>query len=163
VFFIWLSLTLLAAIYFITSRLVSFDPELKLSGENSHSIINQIREIDELKTVNLSNTIIHFTSNNCSCSQFSEEHKLSINKDAEVENFTVININISDKLSTIIPSTPSILILSEVEDLLYFGPYSIGLACSESNGYVETVMKNYAQGYTSDLVISDAKGCYCNV
>jgi len=163
VFFLWLGLTLLAAIYFITVRLTSFDPNMNLVGRDSSSVIRQIRKIEELESVNLSNTIIHFTSNNCSCTQYSREHKTSINKKAKLDGFSVININLPSGLLTIIPSTPSILILSEAESLLYFGPYSVGLACSQSNGYVESVLQNYAQGFNSDLIISDVKGCYCNI
>lgn len=163
VFSLWLVLTLIAAIYFITGRLTSFDPSMKIMGKNSRFVIEQIQEIDALKGVNLSNTIIHFTSNDCSCTEFSNEHKASINQKAKLDDFNVINVNLPADALTVIPSTPSILIVSEIEDLLYFGPYSVGLACSQSNGYVETVLQNYAKGFNTDLVISDAKGCYCNV
>jgi len=163
VFFIWIFFTLLAAIYFISNRLVLFDPKMKLSGVDSGLVIEQIREIKQLKNVDLVNTIIHFTSKDCSCTEYSQEHKVSINKKAKADDFNIINIHLAADLRTIIPSTPSILIVSELEELLYFGPYSIGLACSQSNGYVETVLQNYAQGYGSDLIINDAKGCYCNV
>lgn len=162
-FFLWLGLTLIAAIYFISSRLTPFDPSMKLLEADSRSIIEQIREIEELKNIKLSNTIVHFTSNDCSCTQYSEEHKASINKKARVDGFNIININLPSDLLTIIPSTPAILIIDKVEELLYFGPYSVGLACSESNGYVEVVLQNYAQGYNSDLVISEVKGCYCHI
>lgn len=161
--FLWLGLTILAAMYFIKSRLTLFDPDMNLLESDSSSFIQQVKEIEELKNVNLSKTIIHFTSNNCACTQYSKEHKTSINKVANADGFTIININLPPDLMTIIPSTPSILILNEVEELLYFGPYSLGLACTQSNGYVEIVLKNYAQGYNSDLIISDVKGCYCNL
>jgi len=163
VFFLWLGLTFVAAIYFISGRLTPFDPDMKLVGEDNHSIIQHIRKIEELQSGKLSNTIIHFTSRDCSCTQYSEEHKASINKKAKLDGFKVINIDLPSDLYTIIPSTPSILIIDKVEELLYFGPYSVGLACSESNGYVEIVLQNYAQGYNSDLVISDVKGCYCHI
>lgn len=163
VFIIWLVFTMLAAIYFISGRLVDFDPEHKLSGKTSALVMQELREIGQLKNVNLSDTIIHFTSPNCSCSQYSEEHKRAINKQAEHEGFNVINVNLPANLSTIIPSTPSIMIVSDTQDLIYLGPYSIGLACTESNGYVETVMNNYIKGYRSDLILSDAAGCYCNL
>jgi hypothetical protein len=163
VFFIWLALTLIAAIYFISNRLIPFDPNMKLLRVNKISLVKEIKQINKLKNVNLSNTIIHFTSNDCSCTQYSEEHKASINKKVKLDGFNIININLPSDLLTIIPSTPAILILDSKEELLYFGPYSVGLACSESNGYVEAVLQNYAQNYNSDLVISDVKGCYCNI
>jgi hypothetical protein len=136
---------------------------MKLSGAKSISIIKQVKKIKELEKINLSNTIIHFTSDDCSCAQYSEEHKASINKKVKLNGFNIININLPSDSLTIIPSTPSILITGRLEKLLYFGPYSIGLACSESNGYVETVLQNYAQSYNSDLIISNVKGCYCNI
>ena len=162
-FFLWLIFTLIAAIYFIQNRLAQFDPELNLNGNSRYSLISQIRELELLKETDLSNTIIHFTSNDCSCTQYSVDHKLSIDKIAKRDGFKVININLSQDLHTIIPSTPAILIVDKQQELLYFGPYSVGLACSESNGYVETVLKNYAKGYHSNLIISDVKGCYCNL
>lgn len=162
-FFLWLVLTFIAAIYFISSRLTLFDPQMKLTGKDSHFVIKQLKQSVELMDVDLRNTIIHFTSNNCACSQYSEEHKESINNQAKLAGFNVININLAADFLTIIPSTPAILILNEIENLLYFGPYSTGLACSESNGYVETVLKNYAKGFNSDLMITDVKGCYCNI
>ncbi|WP_420839699.1 DUF6436 domain-containing protein [Colwellia maritima] len=46
--------------------------------------------------------------------------------------------------------------------VFYLGSYSIGLSCSVLNGYVCSVLQNYAQGYNSNLIISDAKGYYCH-
>jgi|TARA_R110000787_G_C13432070_1_gene445668 hypothetical protein len=163
VFVLWLVLTLAAANYFIAGRLMSFDPNMKLSGQDSSTVIKQVRAISALKNVNLNHAIIHFTSDECSCTQYSDEHKRAINEQAKSDGFYVININLPTDLLTIIPSTPAILITGGKEELLYFGPYSAGLACSASNGYVETVLQNYAQGFNSDLVISDVKGCYCNI
>lgn len=163
VFFLWLGLTLIAAIYFISNRLVPFDPNMKLLRVDSISIIKEIKKIEELKNISLSNTIIHFTSDNCSCTKYSEDHKASINKKVKLDGFNIININLPSDSSTIIPSTPAILIVDSKEELLYFGPYSVGLSCSESNGYIEDVLQNYAKNYNSDLVISDVKGCYCNI
>lgn len=163
VFFIWLIFTLAAAIYFISGRLVDFDPEKKLTGISPTLVIQKLREIDKLKNLSLNNTIIHFTSNNCSCTQYSEDHKKDINKQAEIDGFKVVNVNLTANSSKIIPSTPAILIVNELEEILYFGPYSIGLACSASNGYVETVMQNYAKGYSASLIINEADGCYCNL
>lgn len=160
---LWLGLTFFAANYFISGRLMPFDPNMRLSGQDSLAVIKQVREIAALNKVDLSKTIVHFTSNECSCTQYSDAHKQAIDKQAKSDGFTVININLPSDLLTIIPSTPAILITGVVEELLYFGPYSAGLACSESNGYVEAVLQNYAQGYNSDLVISDVKGCYCNI
>ena len=163
IFVLWLTFTLAAAIYFISGRLVKFDPEGKLSGKSSPFVMQELRKIEQLKNVNLSDTIIHFTSADCSCTQYSEEHKSAINKQAGQDGFNVINVSLPAHLSSIIPSTPAILIVSNTQKLLYLGPYSIGLACTQSNGYVETVLQNYAKGYSTNLILNEAKGCYCNI
>jgi len=163
VFVLWLSFTLAAAIYFISGRLVTFDPDAKLSGKNSQYVIQELKAMGQLQGVDLSNTIIHFTSENCFCTQYSEDHKRDINQQAGLDGFDVVNIHLPAHLDSIIPSTPSILIVNKDQELLYFGPYSIGLACSASNGYVETVMQNYAKGYSASFIMNDASGCYCNL
>jgi len=163
VFFLWLAFTLAAAIYFISARLVKFDPDGKLSNKNSRVVIQQLKEMGELEGIDLSDTIIHFTSDSCSCTQYSEDHKRDINQQAGLDGFDVVNIHLPANLESIIPSTPSILIVNKDEDLLYFGPYSIGLACTASNGYVETVMQNYAKGYSAPFIMNEATGCYCNL
>jgi hypothetical protein len=162
VFVCWLIGTIVAAAYFISGRLQPFDPELKLSTKNSIALLEQLNEIDQLKGVDVNNTIIHFTSDDCSCTQFSHDHKQSINLQADIDGFKVINVNLPDHVASLIPSTPAILIIGQEKTLLYFGPYSIGLACTQSNGYVETVLQNYAKGYAASLIINDASGCYCH-
>lgn len=156
-------LTIAAAIYFINGRLADFDPEQTLSGTDPVSWMQKIREIDQLKGQDLSNTIVHFTSQNCSCTQYSDNHKGEINQRASVEGFNVINVIVSEKVAALVPSTPAILITDQQQKLLYFGPYSAGLACSASNGYVETVLGNYAKGYSASLMVNDTSGCYCHL
>ena len=84
-------------------------------------------------------------------------------KEYEGDGFEVVNANITPDDFTLLPSTPSILIVNEVGKLIYLGPYSAGLACSESNGYVELVLKNNAKGYSSNMIVNDLEGCYCNL
>lgn len=160
---IWLLFTVIAAIYFISGRLVAFDPESKLSAKSGNFVIEELKRIDQLKGIDLSDTIIHFTSENCSCTQYSEAHKKEINIKAGKDGFNIINVSLPANLITIVPATPAILVVDKAEQLLYFGPYSIGLACSESNGYIETVLQNYGKGYSASLIINDATGCYCNL
>jgi len=163
VFFTWLTFTIAAAIYFMSARLVTFDPEEKLSGKNSKAVIEALKKMEQLEGVDLSNTIIHFTSEHCFCTQYSEAHKRDINQQAGLDGFNVVNVHLPEHLESIVPSTPSILIVNKDQELLYFGPYSIGLACTASNGYVETVMQNYAKGYSAPFIIKEASGCYCNL
>ena len=159
----WLTFVLVAAVYFIRIRLVPFDPNKKLKGIESELIVNQISQIESLVNKKLSNTIIHFTSTGCHCTQFSETHKKTINNSAESDGFNIINVRLDPKhLNSIIPSTPAVLLVDKLGGLLYFGPYSQGLACSESNGLIEIVLNNYQKGFSSKLIMNEAEGCYCN-
>lgn len=163
VFAVWIIGTLVAASYFISGRLIEFDPSARLSGKSNATVMKQLSNIEQLKNIDLSNTIIHFTSDNCFCTEYSEDHKKQINQQAGVDGFKVVNVHLPDKFSNIIPSTPAILLVSKSKDLLYFGPYSVGLACTQSNGYVETILQNYKKGFASSIILKEASGCYCNL
>ncbi|WP_413699741.1 DUF6436 domain-containing protein [Psychromonas sp. KJ10-10] len=63
----------------------------------------------------------------------------------------------------IIPSTPSVAIISNMGEVIYYGPYGQGIACSQTAGYAQTMLKNYLKGYIGNVVIKDAKGCYCSL
>jgi len=123
--------------------------------------LKQIQSLPSLRQQNLANTIIHFTSKGCDCTQFSDEHKQQIDTQGIKDSFRVINIELAP--GAIIPSTPAILIVDKLGELMYLGPYSKGLSCSKTAGYVELVMNNYQQGFNTRLVVSQAQGCYCHV
>lgn len=162
VFVVWLAFIILAAKYFVYDRLVDFDPHNKLSG-SPNTIISQINAELSLNNKPLKNTIIHFTSDNCACSSYSTDHKNIINRQATDHNFSVMNVELTKQQNSIIPSTPAILILDDKGELVYLGPYAEGLDCSVSNSIVDVVLKNYSRGFNSNLVINNAKGCYCNI
>lgn len=157
---LWLSLVFVAAVYFISKRIAAFDPNLTLLNTQHASIMAQVKKIPGLEATNLSDTIVHFTQQGCHCTRFSDQHKQQINRSANEDNFNVLNIELS--ADSIIPSTPAILIVDKLGQLMYLGPYSKGLECTKTNGFVELVLNNYQQGFNSKLVVSQAQGCYCN-
>ncbi|NRA52564.1 MAG: hypothetical protein HRU23_00270 [Gammaproteobacteria bacterium] len=159
----WLMLVVLAAVYFIRLRLVSFDPDQMLKGIESDLFISEIKRLAGLDNEKLSNTVIHFTAPNCHCTQFGEAHKKAINTSAMSQGFNIVNVQLDPTdLNTIIPSTPAVLLVDKLGQLLYFGPYSQGLACSQSNGFIETALNNYKIGLSAKLILSETQGCYCN-
>lgn len=162
-FICWILGTLIAAVYFVNARLVPFDPNKTLLNVDSHELLAKIKDTELLKGYNLKNTLVHITSSNCDCSSYSNEHKISINKQAAIDGFNVLDINIATNVKEVFPSTPAALITDEEGQLIYFGPYSEGLACASSNGLIELVMNNYKKGFNSRLIFSESKGCYCNV
>ena len=173
---IWLSFTVLAFSYFIQDKLVNFDADHKLINiehkELAPHLLSLIEEaipniadgngnrVDD-NMGNMGNTIIHFSQPNCDCQQYSEAHIKDIDKLALNNNFNIKKI-VVDK-DTIIPATPSVAIIDNTGDVIYFGPYGQGIACSQTSGYAQTMLNNYVQGYSANIVIKEAKGCYCAV
>ncbi len=162
-FVLWLAATLFAAHYFISARLVAFDPDNRLISVNSSELIEQMAQLSVLEDNELTNTLIHITSENCACSIYSKKHKQDVSQQAKAQGLSVLNVNLPETYNSIIPSTPAALIIDNTGQLIYFGPYSEGLACSSSNGYIELAMQNYQQGYSANLIVADSKGCYCKV
>ena len=160
---LWLLGIVIASRYFIDSRLVTFDPQQKLTGLSNERIVEQVSHIKALAGTDLRNTIVHFTTPGCSCDQFSVEHKAGINYQAKLDGFKVINLELDPTQSSLIPSSPAVLVLDELGKLIYLGPYSIGLSCTQSNGYIELALANYKKGFNSKLIINQASGCYCNI
>ena len=156
--FIWLSLTVAGFAYFIDSRLVSFNVDNKLSGLAHQELASSLKQYIE-PTAN--NTVLHFYQTDCECQQFSEGHIQDINNIANDNNFSIKNIDIKDHL--LVPATPSVAILNNRGDVVYFGPYGEGLACSQTSGYAQTILNNFLKGYAANLIIRDAQGCYCKV
>jgi hypothetical protein len=162
VFVLWLILIVIAAKYFLFDSLAVFDPQNKLA-QDSTAIISQIKSDLAIKSIPSKKTIIHFTSDDCSCSILSIPHKTIINKKATNNDFEVRNIVLTKENNNVIPSTPAVLVLDEVGELIYLGPYAEGLECSVDNSMVDIVLENYIKGFNANLVINDAKGCYCNM
>lgn len=170
---VWLSFTVLAFSYFIQGRLVNFDADHKLRDIEHQELAPHLISFIEAAIPNIadgendvvdhsiSNTIIHFSQPNCDCQQYSEAHIKDIDKLALNNNFNIKKI-VVDK-DTIIPATPSVAILDNLGDVIYFGPYGQGIACSQTSGYAQTMLNNYVQGYSANIVIKEAKGCYCAV
>ena len=59
----------------------------------------------------------------------------------------------------VIPSTPSVAFADKKGGILYFGPYGLGLGCSDTVGYAKTMLGNYLKGYSANILVKDAKGC----
>lgn len=151
----WLSATIAVFIYLTQQRLVVFDPHHQLLNTSSKIILDQLPELP-------ARSVVHFYDNRCSCTNRTRTHQAAINKLATAQGFTVVNIKLSDNaIAPSIPAVPAIAIVGDNNDLLYAGPYATGLDCSENNSLVDVVLHNFAQGFSTPTIISDARGCYC--
>ncbi|WP_434339700.1 DUF6436 domain-containing protein [Motilimonas cestriensis] len=158
---LWIMSTLIAAIYFIGARLVDFDPTGKLRQQDSQDFALSLLKQIQLDPLNMGNTIIHFTASGCVCNSYSQAHKQSLNQQAISDGYQVINLTMTAALRELVPATPAALVMSNKGKLVYFGPYSEGLACSSSNSLIELAINNYNKGFNPKLIIDKAKGCYC--
>ncbi|TWX57706.1 DUF6436 domain-containing protein [Colwellia hornerae] len=158
---VWIAFTLSAFGYLIKDRLVDFDESNKLAGIEYQQLSGYL--LPYAKPVNRlgQNTLLHFSTPSCECQQYSEKHIENLNKLAGANNFVIKNVVINEH--NIIPSTPSVALIDESGDVVYFVPYGQGLACSQTAGYAQTMLNNYLKGYTANIVVKEAKGCYCNV
>jgi len=157
----WITFTLFAFGYFIQDRLVSFDSKEKLKGVEHQELSAHLAPYSIQEGNKGKQTVLHFSTPNCDCQTYSDKHIQEINELADEHNFTIKNIEIYEH--DVIPSTPSIALMDESGEVVYFGPYGQGLACSETSGYAQTILNNYLKGYSDNIVIKEAKGCYCSV
>jgi hypothetical protein len=162
---VWLSFTVAAFTYFISDRLVKFDFENKLENINHQQLARSLKPYVKVfqKNKKIGNTVVHFSKSNCKCQKYSEQHIQDINKIAIENEFNIINVVVGNGKYNIIPATPSVAIMTTMGEIIYFGPYGQGLACAQTLGYAQTVLNNFIQGYNANIIIKDAKGCYCRV
>ncbi|MFT6900264.1 MAG: hypothetical protein ACJAXS_000426 [Colwellia sp.] len=158
---VWIVFTLSAFSYFVKGRLVDFDKSNKLTGIDYQEISNDFTRYTHQEKKAGRTTLLHFSTISCDCQVFSEKHIQDLNKIANANHFIIKNIIVEQH--NIIPSTPSVALIDESGEVVYFGPYGQGLACSKTTGYAQTMLNNYLKGYNANIVVKEAKGCYCNV
>lgn len=155
---IWIGVTIAAFAYFIDSKLIDFNDNNKSNYLDRHKLADSLKKyIEPTKR----STVLHFKQPDCQCQQFSEAHIKNINDIASENNFNVKTITIEG--DALLPATPSVAILNNLGEIVYFGPYGEGLACSQTNGFAQAMLTNFIKGYSADLIIEEAKGCYCKV
>jgi len=150
---------LVAFVYFTSTRLVHFAPTGRLSQLQPSEMRSFNRNGETIFLSENKLTVFHLLAPNCHCNNLNSDHINSINHLADSLNFNIKQITVEQ--SDIIPSLPAILVTSKRGKLLYLGPYSQGLSCSKSSSFVETVLTNFKAGYSSELMVDEAKGCYC--
>jgi hypothetical protein len=157
----WLLFTIVAFSYFINKDLVLFDGSEKLKNLTTHEIAKHFERYIVKENATPSTTILHFSNESCRCNQFSQKHVNDINTIALINHINILSITINE--DQLIPSIPSVAIIDQLGELIYFGPYGEGLSCSKTSGFAKTILKNHIKGYSANLVVNKAKGCYCTI
>ena len=166
----WLVFTVVAFAYLVQDKVVSFDSEQKLQYVSNKQLSRAILQftqshpkvlLESKPPVALKSSIVHFSAPGCSCQQYSEQHIEAINSLASEYQIDVVHVEL--EAHDMIPSTPSVAIVDNLGDIVYFGPYGQGLYCTQTSGYAQTILNNLVKGYVANLIVKQAKGCYCQM
>jgi hypothetical protein len=162
---VWCIACLTGLLFLSVSQLVDFDPESKLSlaisdVEFEQNFINQLQN----KYSSIDQTIIHFSDDNCFCDSIAQNHIARLSNDMSDNGFRNIYVDIetSPEFAHFIPSTPAIAIIGALRELIYLGPYSEGYGCLKGTGLLDALLPKIKSSIAENtILITDAKGCYC--
>jgi len=156
----WIVFTAAMFVFFTLETLHDFDPEHKLKNVNESKLVQQVSDLTGLPVSELANTVVNFYKEDCACHRVSQSHITALNDKTTNANHTFLNVKVDRGAP--IPATPSVMIIGDDTDIIYLGPYGEGLDCAQTDGYASTIYNNHLLGYSANLIITQAQGCYCN-
>lgn len=191
VIIVWFALATVAVFWVSLTSKADFDPNLSLSQEimslefeakllsalplttlvsapKSHLAANYNIALP-LNESAQQTTLYHFTQGECYCELLAKNHQSTLQSwsaDVGVKNI-FIDLKAYPHLTRFIPSTPSVLAVSNKNELIYLGPYSRGSGCFTNSGMVDAYLvdwlsKDQAENKTPRAIIdTESKGCYC--
>ena len=164
--FIWFVVLFMALMYMTTERLVDFDPETRLLDNSTEATFYaDIRSFLKSNYGSIKGRAFHISDDDCFCQMVAGAHIADVKKIVENETMENVLISLEDapEISNFVPSVPAIIIYNDQEELIYVGPYSTGYLCTTGNGLVEDLIPKMNQSVENPVVMSLARGCYCNV
>lgn len=150
-------------------NLKAFDPHARLHDNMRQlSFDNKVKQLLEQKGITTSNTVLHFSDDDCVCNFIAQPHIDSVKVLAEHSAKQNVDVFFADvaEMSDIVPSVPAVAVFDETGNLQYLGPYSTGMYCSPNQGIVEPFIRGKEGGVSSTAgatIIAEARGCYCSV
>ncbi|WP_372767766.1 DUF6436 domain-containing protein [Pseudoalteromonas sp.] len=157
---------MIGLLFLSTKQVTSFDHQ----GELSRLAMDTGFDVDFVNQVfeelgDVSGAVIHFGTEDCFCLKVAEEHVNSIKLLATKMDYKNYNIQLDKQLKLKLPSVPAVAVINKQSSLSYLGPYSTGMFCAEGKGLVEPYLLNSStkQNFFGAAIITDAKGCYCNL
>lgn len=146
------------------SKLVVFDPQQKLLMQSMTSDFDQ-KFAHSLKTYagELSNTLVHFRAGSCICETLVESHSEQLTRRLSVSGYRALTINLEHNpaIAAYIPSTPAVAVFNEAQQLVYLGPYAVGLGCFTDDSLIATITQYLNIAYLGAHINADVSGCYC--
>lgn len=157
---VWVAFTILAFRYFTFERLIDFDLEGQLQGTNTGTFRELLSQEYFSGLALPANSIINFINPECGCNKVTQIHINGLVKSAHTQHMSVLNMQ--PNRSSLVTSTPSVVITDSNSEVVYFGPYGAGLGCSNTEGLAQTIFDNYIKGFSANMIVADVKGCYCH-
>ncbi len=164
--FAWVVILFIALMYFTTERLVDFDPDSKLLDSSTDpEYFARLKSTLKSRYASVKSRAFHISDENCFCQMIAGAH-ISDVSDIVVEE-TMENVSVAldevPEIADYLPSVPAIILYNDREQLLYIGPYSTGYLCTTGNGLVEDLIPRMNEPVERSVVMSLARGCYCNL
>lgn len=154
---LWLMFVIAALAYFQLGQLKPFDENNMLNQVNWFSQFKSQLVWQKQDTAQL----VIITKDNCGCTIQAKPHLFALQGFANNQDVDVQTFKLNNQLTSVIPATPAAVLIDKNGELVYAGPLSEGLACSQGSGFVEMAINNLKAGFNSSLLITDTKGCYC--
>ena len=164
--FAWFVLIFAGLMYFTTERLVDFDPQAALldnATEQSFYIELDTFLTEQFGTV--AGRAFHIADDGCFCQMVAGAHVADVKDLITSEAMENVSVSLSDqpRLKDFLPSVPAVIIYNTEAELIYVGPYSTGYLCTTGNGLVEDLIPKMTEAVSDPVVMSLARGCYCNI
>ena len=164
--FAWFVVIFTALMYFTTERLVDFDPHATLLDKATKpSFYVELDAFFSEQFGSVSGRAFHVSDEACFCQTIADAHVMSVKELVVSETMENVSVSLSEYrgLQNFLPSVPAVIIYNTEAELIYVGPYSTGYLCSTGNGLVEALIPQMKQSASEPVVMSLARGCYCNI
>ena len=146
------------------TKLQLFDPQQKLLMHSMKSSFElNFTERLQVHSGQLTKTVVHFRTGKCICENLVESHSDELASNLSASGYKNLTVDLADlpDMTRYIPSTPAVAVFNESHQLLYLGPYSVGLGCFTDNSLINTITRYTLTRYLGAHINADVEGCYC--
>jgi len=161
---VWISMVLVLLKIIEITKLQPFDPQQKLFTQSmSTDFETNFSSVLRTYSGELRNTAVHFRTGNCICESLAQNHSDELASNLSNSGYKNLTLKLDEltEINAYIPSTPAVAIFNEFQQLIYLGPYSIGLGCFTDNSLVATISRYLSATYLGAQINSAVEGCYC--
>jgi hypothetical protein len=191
-FSFWIIATVLGLWWFQQSKLKAFiefddDPSFYQPAKISQVLQPYIDQLEP--ALPGQQTLFHFWRSDCICNRISQRHfsrlladfdqealriVIVAHPDSQAEDIDTLQQLNGDRLQVIralpelqsLPSSPSLAIISEDNQLGYFGPYGFGAFCtSNEDGFLSSLVKDLSSNEQQEaptFINVIGEGCFCS-